>query len=257
MPTDLLRRVHACRVFAATTTLAFLLCLTPAFAGGPEPSSNPGLAPILKYIDTGWDTLTRSMTDCNTVVDPKLIEESILYLPAGSATPAPVAEMQQRCHVNVEQLPAAITGPGQVTSNITPPGLLYLPNRYVVPGGRFNEMYGWDSYFIMRGLLAMTAARARPRHDRKLLLRDRTLRRGPQRQPHLLSDALAAAISYLDDPGRLRRGETCPATRSPGWRKDTNGQSKTTRSGSTNRTWPATPASPATTISATAPLLKA
>jgi alpha,alpha-trehalase len=31
--------------------------------------------------------------------------------------------------------------------------LLYLPNKYVVPGGRFNEMYGWDSYFIIRGLL--------------------------------------------------------------------------------------------------------
>ena len=33
------------------------------------------------------------------------------------------------------------------------PGLLYLPHPYVVPGGRFNEMYGWDSYFIVRGLL--------------------------------------------------------------------------------------------------------
>ncbi|RZA08866.1 MAG: trehalase [Proteobacteria bacterium] len=27
------------------------------------------------------------------------------------------------------------------------------PVPYVVPGGRFNEMYGWDSYFILRGLL--------------------------------------------------------------------------------------------------------
>ena len=34
------------------------------------------------------------------------------------------------------------------------PGLLYLPRPYVVPGGRFNEMYGWDSYFIQVGLLA-------------------------------------------------------------------------------------------------------
>jgi len=153
MPIDFLRRVHACGVLAATTVVALLLCMPPAFAGGPEPASNPGLGPILKYIDTGWDTLTRSMTDCNTVVDPKLVEESILYLPAGLATPAPVGEMQQRCHVNVEQLPAAITGPGQVTTNITPPGLLYLPNRYVVPGGRFNEMYGWDTYFIVRGLV--------------------------------------------------------------------------------------------------------
>jgi alpha,alpha-trehalase len=32
-------------------------------------------------------------------------------------------------------------------------GLLYLPRPYVVPGGRFNEMYGWDSYFIIVGLL--------------------------------------------------------------------------------------------------------
>ncbi len=32
-------------------------------------------------------------------------------------------------------------------------GLLYLPHPYVVPGGRFNEMYGWDSYFIVLGLL--------------------------------------------------------------------------------------------------------
>ena len=31
--------------------------------------------------------------------------------------------------------------------------MLYLPNPYVVPGGFLNEMYGWDSYFIMVGLL--------------------------------------------------------------------------------------------------------
>ncbi|MGB1540406.1 MAG: trehalase family glycosidase, partial [Rickettsiales bacterium] len=32
-------------------------------------------------------------------------------------------------------------------------GLLYLPHPYVVPGGRFNETYGWDSAFIVRGLV--------------------------------------------------------------------------------------------------------
>src|SRR3981189_3423638 len=37
--------------------------------------------------------------------------------------------------------------------SLQPPGLLYLKNKYVVPGGRFNEMYGWDSYFILVGLL--------------------------------------------------------------------------------------------------------
>ncbi|MFT0172923.1 alpha,alpha-trehalase TreF [Paraburkholderia mimosarum] len=32
--------------------------------------------------------------------------------------------------------------------------LLPLPHAYVVPGGRFNEVYYWDSYFIMQGLEA-------------------------------------------------------------------------------------------------------
>lgn len=30
--------------------------------------------------------------------------------------------------------------------------LLPLPNAYVVPGGRFREVYYWDSYFTMLGL---------------------------------------------------------------------------------------------------------
>jgi alpha,alpha-trehalase len=34
------------------------------------------------------------------------------------------------------------------------PGLLYLPEPYIVPGGHFVEMYGWDSYFMARGALA-------------------------------------------------------------------------------------------------------
>ena len=32
--------------------------------------------------------------------------------------------------------------------------LLPLPNSYVVPGGRFREIYYWDSYFTMQGLAA-------------------------------------------------------------------------------------------------------
>ena len=31
--------------------------------------------------------------------------------------------------------------------------LIPLPNKYVVPGGRFNEIYYWDSYFTMLGLV--------------------------------------------------------------------------------------------------------
>ena len=58
------------------------------------------------------------------------------------------------CNVRVEHLPVEIHRLGEIdTSKIQPHGLLYLENKYVVPGGRFNEMYGWDSYFIIRGLL--------------------------------------------------------------------------------------------------------
>ncbi|RKR07399.1 alpha,alpha-trehalase [Kushneria sinocarnis] len=41
--------------------------------------------------------------------------------------------------------------------------MVALPHRYVVPGGRFNEMFYWDSYFTMLGLAA---------NDRYDLVRD-------------------------------------------------------------------------------------
>jgi len=120
----------------------------------PDPTKEPGLEPILGYITKSWDTLTRSMEECTTVVDPKLAENSVLYLPAEMTVPAQVAEMQKRCHIQVKSLPEKITRPGQInTAQLDPQGLLYLEHKYVVPGGRFNEMYGWDSYFIVRGLV--------------------------------------------------------------------------------------------------------
>src|SRR5438067_10879398 len=48
--------------------------------------------------------------------------------------------------IEIRQLPDDL-------SQINQQGLLYLPGPYVVPSGRFNEMYGWDSYFIQVGLL--------------------------------------------------------------------------------------------------------
>jgi alpha,alpha-trehalase len=113
----------------------------------------PGLDPILNYISSGWDTLTRSMTDCQTVVDPKLTEASVLYLPADFPAPPLLKELQKRCNVYIQPLPTVVTAPGQIDPSTIAPGLLYLENKYVVPGGRFNEMYGWDSYFIILGLV--------------------------------------------------------------------------------------------------------
>ena len=129
-------------------------CVTIASAQSAPAGDTKGLKPILDYISTAWDTLTRSMTDCKSIVDPKITAQSVLYLPQELPEPASVQTLVGHCNVRAEHLPMQIRRLGEIsTSNIDPPGLLYLPNKYVVPGGRFNEMYGWDSYFIIRGLL--------------------------------------------------------------------------------------------------------
>lgn len=113
-----------------------------------------GLKPILSYISSAWDSLTRSMTECESLVDPKLKTPPVLYLPANFPEPPAVHKLAGDCTVRIEHLPKEIKSLGEFdTSSFQPQGLLYLPNKYVVPGGRFNEMYGWDSYFIIRGLL--------------------------------------------------------------------------------------------------------
>jgi alpha,alpha-trehalase len=138
---------------------ALLLLLCPLLTGavraqsvGPSPADK---TKILSYIHASWDTLSRSMSSCKSVVDPKVTTPPVLYLPAGMEVPASVRAMQQQCKVEVRNLPTKITHMGDVTvADLKQEGLLYLPHPYVVPGGRFNEMYGWDSYFILLGLIA-------------------------------------------------------------------------------------------------------
>jgi alpha,alpha-trehalase len=126
----------------------------PNAAGKFNAGQGEGLKPILEYISSAWDTLTRSMSDCQSLVDPKIKADPVLYLPAGFSEPDTLKKLASECDVRVEHLPIEIHRLGEIdTAKIQPPGLLYLENKYVVPGGRFNEMYGWDSYFIIRGLL--------------------------------------------------------------------------------------------------------
>jgi alpha,alpha-trehalase len=149
--------VRRCLQFAKQSfVVAAIMCalLAPTPASGQATPDGKGLKPILEYISTGWDTLTRSMTDCQSLVDPKIKVSPVLYLPAGMAEPPAVQKLASECNVRIEHLPVKIDRLGQIdTSKIQPHGLLYLEHKYVVPGGRFNEMYGWDSYFIVRGLL--------------------------------------------------------------------------------------------------------
>jgi alpha,alpha-trehalase len=88
--------------------------------------------------------------------DPKM------HRPAGEPSPVYVARSEDIDRIRKEL--STVLTPEQLRTielqalpeKIDPKahGLLYLPKPYVVPGGRFNEMYGWDSYFILVGLLA-------------------------------------------------------------------------------------------------------
>jgi alpha,alpha-trehalase len=133
--------------------IVLLLAITAVAA--PAQDQRPGdLAAVRAYIASGWDKLTRSVTDCSSVVDPKIDAHPVIYLPAAMAVPPALDKMRETCGIQVEHLPIPIHHPGEIkAASIHTPGLLYLPNKYVVPGGRFNEMYGWDSYFIILGLI--------------------------------------------------------------------------------------------------------
>jgi alpha,alpha-trehalase len=137
--------------------VALIIIIVGAHTPGPgaQQSSldNRELQPILNYISSSWDSLTRSMNDCASIVDPKINAPAILYFPADFPEPSVADQIAADCNVQLKHLPRVIHHLGEIETDKLPPGLLYLENKYVVPGGRFNEMYGWDSYFIARGLL--------------------------------------------------------------------------------------------------------
>jgi alpha,alpha-trehalase len=153
MLTKFIRVCIAAPVFLLTLT-ASVLAQQNATPPPSSPAASDGLKAILDYISTGWETLTRSMNDCSTIVDSKLATKSILYVPADFTITPDLHTLESRCNLEVKALPKVLHHLGDIdTTKFSPHGLLYLEHPYVVPGGRFNEMYGWDSYFIIRGLL--------------------------------------------------------------------------------------------------------
>lgn len=60
------------------------------------------------------------------------------------------SDANQDVRTHIKQLWAVLgRNPDQIVSGSS---LLSLPNPYIVPGGRFREIYYWDSYFTMLGL---------------------------------------------------------------------------------------------------------
>jgi alpha,alpha-trehalase len=112
---------------------------------------------IFDYIRQAWREMTRSHQNlAAAAVDPKFPipasgrwpvyvpgDEDLSKLRDQLRAEMPASDLEK---IDLRTLPPE---PEQIRE----PGLLYLPRPYVVPGGRFNEMYGWDSYFIQMGLL--------------------------------------------------------------------------------------------------------
>jgi alpha,alpha-trehalase len=118
-------------------------------------AAQPDPAKTRAYIDQAWTTLTRSQDNCASLTDPKINARPVIYVPAQFTVPAELNEVAKRCNVDLHTLPRPIEKLGDIDATTLPvQGLLYLPHPYVVPGGFFNEMYGWDSYFIVLGLVA-------------------------------------------------------------------------------------------------------
>lgn len=110
-----------------------------------------------------WDGLTRKIdktTLTKVVVDPKVQQgKHFLYLPENDEEAFRYYEKAGIKEVRIKKLPKVLKA-GFIRDLGKEQGLLSLALKreqgvpYVVPGGRFNEMYGWDSYFHVLGTLS-------------------------------------------------------------------------------------------------------
>ncbi len=114
-----------------------------------------------------WDGLTRTMDEKgleSILLDSKSkAEKPIVYVPfTDDFALTYYQKIAPKFNLKVVQLPQDIT-PQYVSSINDEGGILSLALQkkngvvsglpFAVPGGRFNEMYGWDSYFENIGLL--------------------------------------------------------------------------------------------------------
>jgi len=112
----------------------------------------PSVQTLDDYLTESWSVLRRTPAHLPAALtDIKLGEahQAPLYI-APTEDEAVVRQMLTEHELSGVELRVLAHGPDLQAEDH---GLLYLPHPYIVPGGRFNEMYGWDSYFINVGLL--------------------------------------------------------------------------------------------------------
>ncbi|HKY29930.1 MAG TPA: trehalase family glycosidase, partial [Pyrinomonadaceae bacterium] len=158
-PVHRLRRLH--RSKENLFFLILLLLLTSfSFASTQsvaDKASADQLQAIQKYIKQSWHTLTRSSAElAKAAPDPKFKPMADGRWPVYISRNENIKQIEQRLRSQMSAEDFATIDIRQLPDDwheVQQHGLLYLPHPYVVPGGRFNEMYGWDSYFTQVGLV--------------------------------------------------------------------------------------------------------
>jgi alpha,alpha-trehalase len=140
--------------------ITILLLISSSFASSEsaaDKASEAQLRAIQKYIKQSWHTLTRSSVQlAKAAPDPKFKPMPDGRWPVYVSRRENVNLIEQRLRAQMSKEDFATIDVRQLpndASEVQQHGLLYLPYPYVVPGGRFNEMYGWDSYFTQVGLV--------------------------------------------------------------------------------------------------------
>ena len=128
---DLFRRVQTARLFKDSKTFVDM-----------EPRFHPS------HIMTEYLTKTpQSRADLREFVEANFLPLEIINLTAFHSTGAQnPAEYIRRLWPLLTRPPTGAPAPGS--------SLIEINTQYVAPGGRFRELYYWDSYFTQLGLLA-------------------------------------------------------------------------------------------------------
>lgn len=157
-------------MFQAGASLALVLCIANATAEetarAPEPPDQP-LAPLFQQVQRA-----------HLFADQKTFADAVPHQPAAAVLADWQAAQRQPGYTLRDFVATRFTVPGDAPAYVPPAGetlrahieglwpvlqrhtttvdphgsLLPLPHPYVVPGGRFREVYYWDSYFTLLGL---------------------------------------------------------------------------------------------------------
>ena len=180
--TRTIRRLLPTAIAAVTALLLTEACRTgaPSSAGGVAPAGDHAgafydpahdLGPLFQAVQlSGTFSDSKTFVDALPLTPPATIAADYSrargdprfdlssFVAQHFATPPPEgsnfrADTARTMEGHIRALWPLLTRPPPPDTARALSSLIPLPHRYVVPGGRFREIYYWDSYFTMLGLI--------------------------------------------------------------------------------------------------------